>query len=56
MQFAYGKLFVHARDQLLAYDAALNLQSNETIAAGAKTAVCVSEGMLMRCCARVLCV
>jgi WD40 repeat protein len=44
MQFAYGKLFVHAADQLLTYDAALNEVSSATIVAGAKTALCVSDG------------
>jgi hypothetical protein len=44
LEFAYGKLFVHAADQLLTYDAALNLKSNETIVAGVKTGICVSEG------------
>jgi hypothetical protein len=48
MQFAYGKIVVRAKDQLLAYDAALNLLSNETIISGLKTAICISEGLL--CC------
>jgi hypothetical protein len=44
LEFAYGKLFVHAADQLLTYDAALNLKSNQTIVTGLKTSICVSEG------------
>jgi hypothetical protein len=48
MQFAYSKLFVHAADQLLVYDATLNLLSSETIISGDKTAICISEGVL--CC------
>jgi hypothetical protein len=48
MQFAYGKLFVFAANQLLVYDTALNLLSNETIISGGKSAICVSEGVI--CC------
>jgi hypothetical protein len=44
LEFAYGNLFVHAADQLLTYDAALNLKSNQTIVTGEKTSICVSEG------------
>jgi WD40 repeat protein len=44
LEFAYGKLFVHAADQLLTYDAALNLKSSQTIVTGKKSATCVSEG------------
>jgi WD40 repeat protein len=46
LQFAYDKLFVLANDQLLAYDASLNLLSNETIISEGKGAICISEGVL----------
>jgi hypothetical protein len=46
MQFAYDKLFVHANDQLLVYDTALNLLSSKAIISGFKTAICVSEGVM----------
>jgi hypothetical protein len=48
MQFAYGKLFVVASDQLLVYDSALNLLSSEAIISDASIAICISEGVM--CC------
>jgi hypothetical protein len=47
MQFAYDKLLVLRGNRLLTYDAALNLLSNEKIADGTKTEICVSESMIV---------
>jgi hypothetical protein len=47
MQFAYGKLFVHAQGELRAFDGALNQVSSSTLAAGDQSVVCVSEGTLL---------
>jgi hypothetical protein len=47
MQFAYGKLFVHAQGELKAFDGALNQVSSSVLAAGDDSVVCVSEGTLL---------
>jgi hypothetical protein len=48
LQFAYGKLFVHANDQLLVFDAEVDLLSSDPIISGYKAAICISEGVM--CC------
>jgi hypothetical protein len=48
LQFAYGKLFVRANDQLWVFDGELNLLSSDPIISGYKAGICISEGVM--CC------
>jgi hypothetical protein len=47
MGFAYGKLFTHSGDQLVTYDAGLNLLSSHQVIDDDKKSICFSEGTML---------
>jgi hypothetical protein len=47
MGFAYGKLFTYTHDQLVTYDAGLNLLSSHQVIDEDKRSICFSEGIML---------